>query len=480
VRDPRRLVPFLLGGLLFVLSVVLPALPGNVDPQGRFVALTPEGQAALGLFLLAGVWWVFEVIPVGVTAIVVGVAQSLWMIRDSRLALTDFMDPSVWFIVGSLLIGMAFAKTGLTRRLAFRMLAVIPESTRLIYLGIFAMTAALTLFMAHTAVAAAVFPLLLVVHNLYEPTGGRTRFGKGLFIGMAWTAGAGSIITLLGAARGAVAIGFFRQLTGREISFFELSKFMLPLGAAMVLLLWGYVCVAFPPERATLPGLRRQARALSADLPPFSRKELGTVVMVLAVVGILILRSFVPALQPVDKSAVILAAAALFFISGVLELKDLENLPWNIVLLFGGAMSLGFCLWQTGAAEWLAIGWLNLFHGAPWLVFIMGVTAFVLAMTNFIMNVAAIAITLPVALVMAPYVNVEPEVVMFAALAAAGMPFMLLVGAAPNAIAYESGQFRARDYFLYGIPPSIILLVAIFLCVWKLWPWLGMPVRIGG
>ena len=165
---------------------------------------------------------------------------------------------------------------------------------------------------------------------------------------------------------------------------------------------------------------------------------------------VLSLRSFVPALAAVDKSAIILRQGLLFFLPNILNLKDLEAVPWNIVLLFGGAMSIGFCLWQTGAAEWMAIGWLALLHDAPWLVFVMGIAFFVLIMTNFIMNVAAIAITLPVALVMAPYIGVQPEVVMFASLAAAGMPFMLLVGAAPNAIAFESKQFKTREFFVYG------------------------------
>ena len=193
---------------------------------------------------------------------------------------------------------------------------------------------------------------------------------------------------------------------------------------------------------------------------------------------VLTLRSFVPVFQPIHKSAVILTAGLLFFMTNILSLKDLEAVPWNVVLLFGGAMSIGFCLWQTGAAEWMAIGWLSLLHEAPWLAFVMGVTFFVLIMTNFIMNVAAIAITLPVALVMAPHVGVEPEVVMFAALAAAGMPFMLLVGAAPNAIAFESHQFKTKEFFLYGIPASVILLVVIGLFVWKIWPWMGMPVLL--
>ena len=108
----------------------------------------------------------------------------------------------------------------------------------------------------------------------------------------------------------------------------------------------------------------------------------------------------------------------------------------------------------------------------------MGVAGLVLIMTNFIMNVAAIAITLPVALVMAPHVGVEPEAVMFVSLAAAGMPFMLLVGAAPNAIAYETKMFPTREFFLYGIPASVMLLAVIALFVWVIWPWMGMPVLL--
>ena len=341
------------------------------------------------------------------------------------------------------------------------------------------MTATLTLFMAHTAVAAAIFPLLLVVHNLYEPTGKTTRFGKGLFIGMAWTAGAGSIITLLGAARGAVALGFYQKLGGEEISFFELTYYMFPMGVLMLVLLWGYICIAFRPEKGEVPGLRIRAAQLYESLGPVTRREKGTLVIVAGVIIVLSLRSFVPALAAVDKSAVILSAGLLFFFTNILNLKDLEAVPWNIVLLFGGAMSIGFCLWQTGAAEWMAIGWLSLLHGAPWFVFIIGVAFFVMLMTNFIMNVAAIAITLPVALVMARYIGGHPEVVVFASLAAAGMPFMLLVGAAPNAIAFESKMFHTREFFMHGLPASAMLMLVIALFVWKIWPMMGMPVLTG-
>jgi sodium-dependent dicarboxylate transporter 2/3/5 len=158
----------------------------------------------------------------------------------------------------------------------------------------------------------------------------------------------------------------------------------------------------------------------------------------------------------------------------------LEEIPWNIILLFAGAMSIGFCLWQTGAAEWMAINWLALFAKANWFVFIMSIAFFLMIMTNFIMNVAAIAIVLPVALVTASYLGVASEVILFACLVVAGMPFLLLVGAAPNAIAYDSKQFSTGEFFLYGIPASIILMIVTGFAVYVLWPLMGMPILTGG
>jgi sodium-dependent dicarboxylate transporter 2/3/5 len=110
----------------------------------------------------------------------------------------------------------------------------------------------------------------------------------------------------------------------------------------------------------------------------------------------------------------------------------------------------------------------------------MSIAFFVMIMTNFIMNVAAIAISLPVALVIAPYLGVTGEVILFAALVTAGMPFLFLVGAAPNAIAYDSKQFTTGEFFLYGIPASILLMMATGFAVFILWPLMGMHVTLGG
>jgi sodium-dependent dicarboxylate transporter 2/3/5 len=299
-------------------------------------------------------------------------------------------------------------------------------------------------------------------------------------MGMAYVAGAGSIVTLLGAARGAVALGFFNEVTGKSIGFFELSYYMFPIGWLMTFALWGFFMVVMKPEKKTIPGLRERAKKLNAQLGRITQKEVVAAVIVGAAILVLgvsaILKSTIPGFTPPHKTAVLLLSTILFFVTNLLDINDLEQVPWNIILLFAGAMSIGYCLWQTGAANWLAINWLTMFKDSGPFIFVMSISFFVMMMTNFIMNVAAIAISLPVALVIAPYLAVAGEVILFSSLVVAGMPFLLLVGAAPNAIAYDSKQFTTGEFFMWGIPASIILMIVTAFAVKILWPLMGMAV----
>ncbi len=470
------------GLLLFALVYWSPLWPDAVDPEGKTFTLTMAGKGSIAIFLLAATWWITEVIPIGVTSLTIGVLQVLFLIRPANKAFTDFMDPNVLFIYGSLVIGIVFTKTGLTKRIAYKMLAIVGEKTSMIYLGCFVLTAALSHIMAHTAVAATIYPLLLAIYAMYGEGDKPTKFGKGLFMGMAYIAGAGSIVTLLGAARGAVALGFYEEVTGQSVGFFELSYYMFPIGWLMTFLLWGYFMIVLKPEKKTIPGLKENAKRLNKELGKITSKEITAAVIVgvaILVLGIsAVMKSTIPDFVPPHKTAVLLVSTILFFITGILNVKDLQLVPWNIILLFAGAMSIGFCLWQTGAAEWMAINYLSFFKDSNWFVFVLSIAFLVMMMTNFIMNVAAIAIVLPVALVTARYLGVAGEIILFSSLVTAGMPFLLLVGAAPNAIAYDSKQFTTGEFFMYGIPASIILMLVTAFAVFVLWPIMGMPTLV--
>ena len=476
--DWKRILFLMTGVVLFVVVYYSPLWPDAVDPLGEHFMLSKEGKGAIAVFLLAAVWWVFEVVPIGVTSLTIGMLQALFFIRPARVAFTDFMDPSVLFIFGSIVIGMVFTKTGLTKRIAYKMLSIVGEKTSMIYLGCFILTAALTHIIAHTAVAATMFPLLMAIHALYTDEEGPTKFGKGLFMGMAYVAGAGSIVTLLGAARGAVALGFYRDITSTDISFFQLSYYMAPIGWIMTFLLWGFFMITCKPEQLSIPGLKAKAKRMYNELGAWSTQEILAVIIVILTIVVISGKSFIPAMTNLHKTGILLCSTIMFFIVNILDIDDLEEIPWNIILLFAGAMSIGFCLWETGAAKWMAVNWLTMFQNAPAIIFILGMAFFVMMMTNFIMNVAAIAISLPVALVIAPYLGVTGEVIVFSSLVVAGMPFLLLVGAAPNAIAYTSKQFTTGEFFYYGIPASIMLMVVTWIAVQFIWPIMGMEIYI--
>ncbi len=466
-------------GLAVFLGIhYMPPWKEAVDPTGKAFQLSTEGKASIALFLMAGIWWVFEVLPIGVTSLVIGIMQALFAIRPAKEAFRDFMDPSVMFIFGSVVVGLAFTKTGLTKRLAYKMLEVVGDKTNMIVLGCLVVTAGLAHFMAHTAAAATVFPILIAINELYGEDNKPTKFGKSLFIGMAYSAGAGSIITFLGAARGPAAAGMFKEFTGRDVGFFDLTKFMFLVGWIMVFLIWAYLSIFLKPEKDKIPGLKERVKELSSRLGPLTKDEIFVIAAVIIVVLVMGLQSFIPALQPLDRAAIMLLSTVAFFMFGVLTVKELEEIPWNIILLFSGAMSIGFCLWKTGAANWMAVNWLILFQKANWMVFVLGIAIFVLAMTNFIMNVAAIAISLPVSLVIAKYLGVSPDVIFYASLVTAGMPFFLLIGAAPNAIAYESRQFTTGEFFKHGMVMSVVLIIVLAIALVTIWPLLGMPIQL--
>jgi sodium-dependent dicarboxylate transporter 2/3/5 len=472
-----RLAAILAGLGLFALFYFLPSLTPAVDPMGNTFELSREGQLAIGLFLLAGVWWVFEVIPIGVTSLLIGVTQVVFFIRPADQAFGNFADSSVLFILGSLMLGLAFTKVGLTNRMAFKMLTVVGEDSRKILLGVFLVTVGLTLVMAHTAVAATMFPLMMVILKMYDEDEKPSKFGKAMFIGMAYAAGAGSMITMLGAARTAVAAGFFQEFTGNYISFLEVTMAMGPFGIAMTLITWFLLAFIFcKPEKKNIPGLKEKAQEVYSKMGPLSKKEMFVAILALTVVTVLALQSFIPALAAVGRTVPILIAIILLFLTKTFTVEDLEKgVPWNIVLLFGGAMSIGLCLWETGAAQWMAVHWLGMFNDTHWLVFLLGIAFLIIVLTNFIMNVAAISITLPVALVVAGYLGVNPYMILYVSLATAALPYMLLVGAAPNAIAYQSKQFTTGQFFTTGIPFTIIAIAMVGLFALTIWPLLGIP-----
>jgi solute carrier family 13 (sodium-dependent dicarboxylate transporter), member 2/3/5 len=327
------------------------------------------------LFLLAGTFWVFEVMPIGVTGLLIGVIQALFFIRPASEAFKDFMDPSVLFIFGSLTIGMVFTKVGLTKRLAYKMLMIVGERTSRIYLGCFVVTALLTHIMAHTAVAATMYPLLLAIYSLYTTDTKPTRFGKGLVHRHGLRGRGRQHHHPAGRGPGHRGPGLLQEIAGQGCLLFRTQLLHGAHRMAHGLSAVGFYHGAVQTRAGPHPRSAGEGQTAQRRDGPLSRKEIGAGLIVLGAILFLSLQSFVSgpaALQQIGRDPG--GHHFVFPVQDILDIQDLELIPWNIILLFAGAMSIGFCLWQTGAAEWLAINWLGFFKDAHWFIFVMGIS----------------------------------------------------------------------------------------------------------
>ena len=161
-------------------------------------------------------------------------------------------------------------------------------------------------------------------------------------------------------------------MAGSEVSFFQLTYYMAPLGWTMVFLLWVYISIVLKPEKPVIEGLRERVNELSKTLGPITKNEITALVIVGVSIVVMSLQVMIPPLRALDKSAIFLVSTILFFVLKILDIDDLELIPWNIVLLFAGAMSIGYLSLadRSGRNGWPSTGW-HLFKKAHWLVFVL-------------------------------------------------------------------------------------------------------------
>ncbi|MBF0458478.1 MAG: SLC13/DASS family transporter [Nitrospirae bacterium] len=473
--DFKRVSFIVLGLIVFLAAYYMPLLPDAVDSSGVRFPLTREGKGAIAAFLLAVIWWFFEVLPAGITGLILGSIQVLFSLRGAKRVFSDYMDPAVVFVFASIVLGMTLTGTGLTRRAAYKILSIIGENTLMIYGGTFFVIALLSHVMSNTSSAAAIFPLIWAIYSLYRREDAPTKFGKGMFMGMAFSAGAGSMFTLFSAPRAILSTAIFKEVVNRDISFAGYYKYMFLIGWLAIIAVWAFTVVFFRPKRKSLSGFGDKFKELYAELGPLSRKEISAIIILITVVLLLTFGGAV--LGNSDKAALILISTVMIYIFRLMELKHLEDVPWNIVLFFGGTMSIGYCLWDTGASAWLAVRCLGIFANVHWFAFLILFAVAVFIVSNILTNAAAVVFMLPVGLVMSKYKGVTPEAVFFTISVASAMPFLLIKGSAANAIAYESKQFTAREFFTKGIVMSVVLFLVLAAAIWIIWPALGMHIH---
>lgn len=450
---------FLVIGLLFFYLINLPT------PQG----LTPQGQRAIVLFTLCLTLWATGVLPLAVTSLMAIVAVPLLGILDKKETYALFGNEAVFFILGAFILAGATMHSGLSSRIALAIMNRFGKTPTGLLLSIFFLAATLSFFMSEHAVAAMLFPIVLEIARGLNLSPGKSNYGKLLFLSLAWGCIIGGIATFLGGARVPLAVGMFKEATGLTIDFFEYTIAVFPV--VLIMLAIGYIGLVkfFPIDIDSI----EQARTILTQKIKIIGKMryLEYTVGFVMIITILFWIFFGKSLGIANIAIVSVVG---LFILKLVRWKDIEEyVNWGVILMYGGAITLGAALEKSGAALWIANTTIGDLVTNP-TVIIASVSLLTILLTEGMSNAAVIAILIPVGIGMAGKFNMEPRLIVYAIAVPAGLAFCLPMSTPANAIAVSSGYITTKDMAKAGIIMMTISWIVFNLVAKFYWPIIGL------
>jgi sodium-dependent dicarboxylate transporter 2/3/5 len=472
----RQKVGLVLGPLLFAAILLVPT------PEG----LSPAGQAVGATTAWMATWWIGESIPIPATSLLPIVVFPLTGALDIDATTAPYANPLIFLFMGGFFIAMAMQRWDLHRRIALRTIRAIGTGPSRIILGFMVATAFLSMWVSNTATTMMMTPIGLAVvlqtSDLVDRTDagvpteqGEFRFGTGLMLCIAYSASVGGVATIIGTPPNLVLVGAISETFGRTISFAQWMLYGVPIAALGVVIVWAYVTkLLIPPRMGSLPGGMDVIDDELESLGPMTREEKLVLVVFAATAVAWISRSFVlePLIPGIDDSMIAIAGAlALFLIPAreadgsftlLLDWETAVGIPWGIILLFGGGLSIAAGFDESGLAEWIG-SQLGGLEGVSIVLIMAVVVLLTIFMTEVTSNTASTAMLMPIMASLAVGLAVHPYGIMIAAATAASFAFMLPVATPPNAVVFGSGYITMPQMAKTGLGLNVIGVVLVLL-----------------
>ncbi len=468
----KKNIGLVLGPLLFILIHFL------VHPEG----LSEQGKSVLGVTVWIAIWWIAEAIPIEVTALMPLILFPLTGGLGLKETGAAYGHKFIFLFVGGFSLAIAIEKWQLHKRIALYIIKIIGTSLINIMLGFMLSTALLSMWISNTATTVMMLPIGMAV--IAQLNGGNilkkdTPFGKALMLSIAYSASIGGMATLIGTPPNLIFAGVIQELYGIEISFFQWFKFGLPITIILLIICWLYLGkIAFNLKGQQFPGGKKMIAEQINELGKFSREEKTVLVVFLLTAFAWISRSFLlkQFIPDIDDTIIALIAAVALFIlpstkkgEKLLTWFDAVQLPWGVLLLFGGGIALAIGFDESGLASWIG-NQLSVLQGVSLLVMIFVIIASVNFLTEITSNLATTAILLPILAALSVVVDIHPFLLLAAATVAASCAFMLPVATAPNALVFGSGYIKMADMIRAGIWLNIISIIVLTFLVYFILP----------
>ena len=446
--------------------------------------LSPEAIAILAATVLIGTWWVTEVLPIAVTALLPIILFPLLGGMDLETTTASYGHKYVFLYLGGFILAVTIEKWNLHKRIALTIIKTIGTNMYTIVLGFMVATAFLSMWISNTATTVMIMPMgISIVKQLNDnpntPENEHVIFGKVLMLAIAYSASIGGIATLIGTPPNLVFAGFVEKTYGIDISFWQWMKFGLPISCLLLLLAWLYLTrVAFSLNQTHFPGGKEEIDRLLKEMGPISFEEKIVLRVFVLTALCWVGRSFLLQrwLPNIDDTIIAIAAAVLIFFlplntkrERLIHWKEAVRIPWGIIVLFGGGMAIAKGFETSGLANYIG-GQMTFFEGLPLFLLLLFIVASVNFLTEVTSNLATTAMLLPVLAPLALVLKTNPFMLMIATTAAASCAFMLPVATPPNAVVFGSGYLRIPDMTRAGILMNLISILLMALAVYFLLP----------
>jgi sodium-dependent dicarboxylate transporter 2/3/5 len=480
----RKFIGFFLGIAAFLfIFLFLDLEPGK-----------PEVTATMAVAALMAIWWISETIPLAVTALVPLVLFPALGVLDGKAVSETYINHIIFIFIGGFIMALAMEKWNLHRRIALRLLVLIGVSPGRILLGFMAATAFLSMWISNTATAMMMIPIVLsVVSSLEESLQLKSisRYATGLFLAIAYSASIGGMSTLVGSPTNLVCPRILTLLFpgAPEISFTGWMIFALPASVLMLVMVWLVIYFLFRPSQRWERVDREHFRKAYAELGRTSHEERIVFILFLCLAllwitrgGITINRHVIPGWADLfrvpdyinDGTVAMFISIILFIVPArtkkgerIMDWRTARNLPWNIVLLFGGGFALALGFQSSGLAVWFGeqLLWTRGIHPALILTAVVALMSFLTELTS---NVASTQMLLPVWASLAIGSGNNPLFLMIPATLASSLAFMLPTATPPNAIIFGTNRIRIATMVRTGFLLNMIGVAVVVLITWLL------------
>lgn len=449
-------------------------------------ALSREASCVLGVAMWMAVWWLAEPVPLAATSLLPLALFPALGAASSREAAAPYANDLVFLFLGGFLLATALERWSAHARIAYTLISVVGVEGRRVVLGFMIATAFLSLWISNTATAAMLYPIALAVGEMFGPGIEGQRARTALMLGLAYAASIGGMGTLIGTPPNLIFAAAAESLAGRNVGFVQFMAIGIPMVLVLLPLSWALLVFVLHPVRVVLGD---DARALVADrraaLGPLGGGEARVLILFALTALAWVLRErkeldvfTIPGLVDVaprlsDAAIGIAAAIALFVVRGrtcdgesrpLLTWNEARSIPWEVLLLFGGGLSLAAAMEATGVARWLG-GVMGGLAALPPLAVLFALAILVLVLSELASNTAVATMMMPIAIALAPVVQLPALELMLIAALASSAGFALPIATPPNTIVFGSGQVGVRQMARAGLILDALAIVVVVLGV---------------